>query len=328
MRGWIAIALLGCSLRPVWGADSCAFISAADQAVAGEFQFWGAVPLEAGGIGPAYAITLLTPSPLSAAPLDDNARRLVKQLTARNGGRLDHPGGYSIWIPPGALKSDNEIAVTALMTSHETEQQRLRREAQGLAVASQAIDLGPEGLTFGKGITITMPYDSAGFSKTNESLKVHYWNPLASRWDPLASTVNPETKTVSAFTDHFSIYQVLGSGGGIGVATADTAFGFKAVYAFPNPARGTNAVTIRVQPGLADSVSVRVYDLSGRKVHESSSFKDLGAFDDGNGLGQQFTYDHVWGVSGVGSGVYGYVVVGRKAGQADIVKKGKLAVVR
>jgi hypothetical protein len=202
----------------------------------------------------------------------------------------------------------------------------------GKAQASLPVAFGPEGTTFSEPVTITLPYDPvlvASQGLREADLKVHYWDPRSQRWEDLASTVDWAQRTVSAKTTHFSVYQVLGDGGGgIGVAAADAAFGFKAAYAFPNPVRGQGTVTIRAQPGLADSVTVRVYDVTGRKVHESSDFRSLGAFDDGNGQGQQFTYEHVWDVSGVGSGVYTYVVVARKAGEQDVRKTGKVAVVK
>ena len=50
--------------------------------------------------------------------------------------------------------------------------------------------------------------------------------------------------------------------------------------------------------------------------------------DDGNGLGPQITYDHVWNVSGVGFGVYSYVIRARKSGSADIVRTGKIGVIK
>ncbi|MBI3298900.1 MAG: DUF4082 domain-containing protein [Elusimicrobia bacterium] len=110
-------------------------------------------------------------------------------------------------------------------------------------------------------------------------------------------------------------------------AVADPGFGFKAAYIFPNPVRGVKAATFRLQPGLAGGADVRVYDLTGRLVHSSSEFTDRGAFDDGNGLGPQFTYEHLWDVSGIGSGVYFYVVAARKDGQTE-TRTGKLAIVK
>ena len=72
---------------------------------------------------------------------------------------------------------------------------------------------------------------------------------------------------------------------------------------------------------------MRVYDVAGRKVHSSSDFR-FGVLDDGNGKGAQNTYDHAWDVSGVGSGVYIYVITARRAGQTPIVKSGKAGVIK
>jgi hypothetical protein len=83
-----------------------------------------------------------------------------------------------------------------------------------------------------------------------------------------------------------------------------------------------------MQSGLAETVEVRVYDLSGRKIHESSDFTFLGAVDDGNGKGPQDTYDHVWSVGGVGSGVYTYVIKASHGGDKPITRSGKVGVIR
>ncbi|MBI2081106.1 MAG: helix-turn-helix domain-containing protein, partial [candidate division NC10 bacterium] len=50
---------------------------------------------------------------------------------------------------------------------------------------------------------------------------------------------------------------------------ADPAFAFRDLYAFPNPARRRERPTIRLQAGLADSVTVRIYDVSGQLVHSA-----------------------------------------------------------
>ncbi len=209
----------------------------------------------------------------------------------------------------------------------DAEAKRLKRLTHGIQPTSDEIEYGPEGTAFAVPVTLTLTYDplaAAQAGMKEEQLKVYYWNPITRDWEAYNSMVDVVAKTVSAVTTHFSFYQVMGAGvGGITTAAADASFGFKAAYAFPNPARGTNLVTIRVQPGLADSIEVHVYDLAGRKIHGSSSFNNRGAFDDGNGMGPQFTYDHVWDVSGVASGVYTYVITVKKAGQSDIRRSGK-----
>lgn len=102
------------------------------------------------------------------------------------------------------------------------------------------------------------------------------------------------------------------------VDTADAAaFSWKELYAYPNPVH-RGAVTFRAQPGQVDGLELRVYDSSGRPVHSSSDFRDRGAL----------TYEHVWDVSGVASGVYAYVVTARKAGRSELRKSGKLGIVK
>ncbi|MEK7381680.1 MAG: T9SS type A sorting domain-containing protein, partial [Elusimicrobiota bacterium] len=136
---------------------------------------------------------------------------------------------------------------------------------------------------------------------------------------------------VKAKTTHFSLYQVFSgtvSAAAFVPLAADATFTFRDAYAFPNPVRGVGTATIRIQTGQADSVEVRVYDVSGRKIHSSSNFSLNTNFDDGNGKGPQYTYDHVWDISGVGSGVYQYVITAKKAGQSDIHKTGRVGVVK
>jgi hypothetical protein len=266
-----------------------------------------------------------------AALIEQTPVPALKHLLTGHGGEVRRADRAAVLVPANALSQNLDITVSQPDAADEGA--RLAVAANGgKASASVPVAFGPEGTVFLEPVTITLPYDSALVASKGlreADLKVHYWNSRQQRWEVLPSTVDWALRTVSAPTTHFSVYQVLGPGGaGIGVAAADPSFGFKAVYTFPNPVRGQNTATIRVQPGLADSVEVRVYDLSGRTVHSSTDFRSLGAYDDGNGLGAQFTYEHVWDVSGIGSGVYTYAVVARKAGEKEIRKTGKVGIVK
>jgi len=257
---------------------------------------------------------------------------VLRHLLRGHGGEVRRADRAGVQVPMNALSQHLDISVSHPEATDEAARQAVAANG-GKAQTSLPVAFGPEGTTFSEPVTITLPYDSvlvASQGVREDDLKVHYWNPRQQHWEDLPSTVDRTQGTVSAQTTHFSVYQVLGPGGsgGIGVAAADASFGFKAAYAFPNPARGQSSVTIRVQPGLADSLEVHVYDLSGRKIHTSSDFRSIGAFDDGNGQGQQFTYEHVWDVSGIGSGVYTYIVIVRKSGEQDIRKTGKVGVVK
>ena len=237
-------------------------------------------------------------------------------------------------VPEGAApeKITLSISTTAAAVEPDKEVRRLVTEHSGLSEASLPTVFGPEGTVFSQPVTLDIPYDPAllppGFDESH--LAVHYWNPRSSQWERLDSTVDRQAKIVRAQTTHFSLYQVLApETEAAPAASAVDDFSLRAVYAFPNPSRNGAPVVFRIQPGLADAVMLRVYDLSGRKVHESGNFQDRGAsFDDGNGLGAQYTYEHSWNVSGAASGVYTYAITALKSGKSPIRKTGKVGVIK
>ena len=256
-----------------------------------------------------------------------------RTVDPQDGAKIERDDGTGVRVPAGALSEALELTVQSADADQDADAKRAKRLSHGVQPASEEIEYGPEGTQFAAPVAITLTYDPAAVALAGlkeDQLKVHYWNPTRGDWEALDSTVDKDAKTVSALTSHFSVYQVLGAGeGGIGVlAGADSTFALRAAYVFPNPVRGQQTATFRIQPGLADSVEVHVYDLSGRKIHSSSDFRSMGAYDDGNGLGAQYTYDHVWDISGVGSGVYTYIITAKKAGQSDIHKTGKVGVIK
>jgi hypothetical protein len=275
------------------------------------------------GVDALAAAAAVTPSG-SKAP----AARNVDPL---DGGKVERDDGTGVRVPSNALSALIRLTVQSADTTQDADAKQNRRFVNKIAPASDEVQYGPEGTTFAVPVTITISYDLAQGARQGlnvDQLQVHYWNSTLGDWQALASEVDKVAQTVSAQTTHFSVYQAMGvGGGGIGVAAADANFGLKASYVFPNPVRGTRQATIRIQPGLADNVEVHIYDLTGRKVHSSSAFMQS-TTDDGNGLGAQFTFDHIWDVSGVGSGVYTYVITARKAGQADIRSSGRIGIVK
>ncbi|MEK7744806.1 MAG: hypothetical protein AAB578_10510, partial [Elusimicrobiota bacterium] len=108
-------------------------------------------------------------------------------------------------------------------------------------------------------------------------------------------------------------------------ASADPSFSLKDLYAFPNPARAGAKPVIHLAVGLADSVSIRIYDVSGRHVHEAGVDRPPAIINDGTG--PKYAYEYAWD-GHIPSGVYFYTVEAKKSGQGSIRKAGKLAVVR
>ncbi|MDP3542004.1 MAG: hypothetical protein Q8T11_05985 [Elusimicrobiota bacterium] len=239
----------------------------------------------------------------------------------------------AVVFPEGAVTSPVGVTVS---TPKKSDLLEVRRRAdnesrKGLVAASEGVQYGPAGTRFAKPVTLELPYNRASLPAgvSENALAVHYWNPALGDWEKLASSVDAQNQIVRAQTSHFSLYQIFGGGSAASAPSGpdDPAFKVNAAYAFPNPSRGAAPVVIRVQPGLADSVSVRIYDLSGRMVHESSDFPRRN-FDDLNGFGSQFTFEHTWDVSGAASGVYNFIVTARKAGAGDIHKSGKVGVIK
>lgn len=287
------------------------------EAISSDAELRAAIFGQSAGPG-AYAATAV-----ALRPAPPPAQALVKKDSESAVRRAD---GSGVRVPAGALEQD--LRITVSQSDAGDEPKRARQAAlDKLQPVSLPVEFGPAGTKFRSPVTIALAYDPsllAARGIVETALKVYYWNAVASAWDPLPSVVDRLGKTVSAQTTHFSSYQAMGPG----VAATDAALSIKAAYAFPNPVRGQGPVTIRVQPGLADSVEVRVYDLTGRRVHSSSDFRSVGAFDDGNGLGPQFTYEHAWDLSGIASGVYTFATLARKAGQPDVRKTGKVAVIK
>ncbi|MBI2788089.1 MAG: IPT/TIG domain-containing protein [Elusimicrobia bacterium] len=258
---------------------------------------------------------------LSLAATPDSYFEGDMSLSSATGGRIDTPAKAAVDIPPNAMEEDTAITLKRLPGDGRREDaaDEIHKRAAG-----EPIEFGPEGTRFATPVTIELPYDPA-LTKDETKIAIHYFNPLRREWEELPSVVDRARKVVTAKTDHFSIYQPMGLAP---TTAAQDEFYFRDVYAFPNPVRGGSLVTFRIQPGLAETVEVRVYDLSGRKIHESSDFTFRGAIDDGNGKGAQNTYDHAWSVSGVGSGVYNFVIKASQRGNKPITKSGKVGVIR
>jgi hypothetical protein len=245
----------------------------------------------------------LRPAALPALPISPRAAfSVVKPEEAKT---LRTAERSAVVIPEGAARA--ALAVTVAAAAGDDRREKAAKQAD-LREAGTPVEYGPEGTRFEKPVTLELPYDASLLKDGEEStLAVHYWNPGKSAWERLSSSVDRQNGLVRAQTDHFSLYQVMS--GGSPAAADSIAFG--EVYAYPNPARGQSPRFHVEAPG-AEAITIRVYDVSGALVHEASPAP-----------GQ----DHLWNVSGVGSGVYLYVVTAKRGGDT-ISKRGKVAVLK
>lgn len=251
-----------------------------------------------------------------------------------HGGKWKHRSRACVDIGNKALKEDADMSV---LTVAERFADRLERDkkasAKSLARRGEPFEFGPEGTVFEEPVEISLPYES--YDPKKEKLQVAYWNPSSKDWEPLTSTLDTAEKVVKAKVGHFSLYQVVvstiieaktvrptGEQPGVGVQEAgpSTAFVLGEVYVYPNPAKGGAAPTFHIECGLADSVDIKVYTVSGREAHEATLTAMPAVID------QRYAYEYAWR-GHIPSGVYLYFIEARKGGQ-KIKKTGKFAVVR
>ncbi|MBI4345484.1 MAG: hypothetical protein HY553_01425, partial [Elusimicrobia bacterium] len=252
-----------------------------------------------------------------------DAASAVDILAKEEGGVVQRPDKAGVAVPGGALPDDMRITVAAASGAKAEELSRLGGLArQGLSAASPAVEFGPHGATFESAVTLLMPVQAAPAGSTPQ---VYYWNAPKGEWQPLVTALDTSQKTAAAKTTHFSVYQVLYEGSAAPAAAADAAFAFRAAYVFPNPARGGEKPVIHLAVGVADKVTVRIFDAAGREVHRAALNQAPAVVDDGTG--PRFAYEHVWD-GHIPSGVYLYSVEAEKSGAAPIRKAGRLAVVR
>ncbi len=92
------------------------------------------------------------------------------------------------------------------------------------------------------------------------------------------------------------------------------------VYVYPNPAKGGKVPVFHVEVGVADSVKIKVFTVSGQAVHEHTITGSPAA------IGGVYAYEYAWD-GHIASGVYYYTMEAEKAGR-KLKKAGKFAVVR
>ncbi|MCK5583705.1 MAG: polymer-forming cytoskeletal protein, partial [Elusimicrobiales bacterium] len=109
-----------------------------------------------------------------------------------------------------------------------------------------------------------------------------------------------------------------------GIAGVSSEFTLREIYVFPNPSLGGQKPTFHIEVGIADSVKITIYTVSGRFAHNHIMTGMPITLDDGNGL--DYAYEYTWS-DNIPSGVYYYFIEAKKSGRT-LKKTGKFAVVR
>lgn len=108
------------------------------------------------------------------------------------------------------------------------------------------------------------------------------------------------------------------------VSEINSEFRLGDVYVYPNPAKGGQIPIFHVETGIADSLKITIYTVSGELAHNYTIGGQPTTINDGNGL--EYAYEYSWG-GHIPSGVYYFIVEAQKAGK-KLKKSGKFAVIR
>lgn len=252
---------------------------------------------------------------------------------AGESGIVAHPQKAKVAIPKNALTVDTDISITRLGAEAVADLADRNAAASrgGVLRHGKPYEFGPEGLKFKEPVSISLPYDAGLSDNERSGLRLAYWNSSAKRWELLDSSVDEKEGVVTGKTTHFSVYQVVllnvlapadGALAGTDVVMPgpDQAFRLGEVYVFPNPAKNGKVPAFHVEVGLADSVKIRVFNVSGRLAHERTV---TGA---PRLIGVSYAYEYSW-EGYIPSGVYYYTVEAEREGK-KLRARGKFAVVR
>ena len=241
----------------------------------------------------------------------------------------DYLGGDSSGEPfPADMPAETLISISTDQAG--AEELAARRTAMGganLAPAGPVVVFGPEGLEFLTPVEVALPCSPALLAAAQGGMRdvsVYVWEPSDSRWTELpgvSSSTAGGVCAVKGMAAHFSVYQALVK---LTIQAASADFRLGEVYVFPNPAKSGKIPTFHIEAGIADKVTLRIYTVSGRLVHEREITGTPPIIDDGNG--QSYAYEYAW-TGHIPSGVYHYAVTAEKGGQ-KLRAKGRFAVVR
>jgi hypothetical protein len=106
-----------------------------------------------------------------------------------------------------------------------------------------------------------------------------------------------------------------------GTSGPDSTFQWGQVFVFPNPAKGGVIPTIHAEVGIADRVTIKIYNVAGQELRQDVITAPPALIDSGSG--PQYVYEYPW-TGHIASGVYFFVVDAERGGQ-HLTKSGKFA---
>lgn len=142
-----------------------------------------------------------------------------------------------------------------------------------------------------------------------------YYQYAPNDWRRVANQRLIDDKALFVVPSFFAFYQVF-------AVAAEIPFSFGEVYVYPNPSGVGDTPVLRVEIGLADSLSTRIYDVSGDLVLE-------GRLDGAPVVGDgKVAYEMKLATEKLRSGVYIGVVTAEREGKQAIRRQYRFTVVK
>jgi formylglycine-generating enzyme required for sulfatase activity len=121
------------------------------------------------------------------------------QEVGPEGGTVTDPRGAVIIIPAGALSETTTITVKTYANKNDV------RNRFGIPVFSAGVELLPDGLTFAKPVTVTLPTGTAMTPGEKRSIVQYHGTKYSFRETDLQATVEAGGQTMSFRTTHFCV---------------------------------------------------------------------------------------------------------------------------
>lgn len=253
------------------------------------------------------------PAPAVAGPV---------RMTAAGGGQAFHPAGHRLQVPPLAAAGDFEASIDIAMNDPADRwiRERSMQDAR-LRPASEPVEFQPDGAKFATPVTITLVYSPQVDPQKEPDLTIAHWNPASLRWEPLRAEVDRENGVVRAEVEHLSLYQAVVPKEDM-LPLADPAFILGEVSVNPNPALEGQSPMVHVECGLADGVSLWIYNEEGELLKRAalSGIPEV--------IGGRYAYRYVWDPEDSPAGSYLLKIEAEKEGKKPLKARKRIRLLR
>ena len=155
--------------------------------------------VKTGGRADSNKVSLVTPARLAPTAFDLGGKKTSATVTPDAGGTVT-ASGLTVTVPAGAVAAPMPVEITTVAQPPPIPPFEFGKDP-GLAPAvavSPVFDLGPDGISFSKPVTVTLPYDDSLISSAEyePDVQIAYFNGV--NWVAVGGKTDTAAKTVTA----------------------------------------------------------------------------------------------------------------------------------